>query len=64
MQVQIKFTVGGANSVCGGFSAGDMLRCSAAMAKHLVEDAKCAEYAATPANPPEVEAKRPRKTKE
>lgn len=44
MQTQIKFLVGGANSVCGGFVAGDILRCSEAFAKHLVEDVKCAKY--------------------
>lgn len=49
MQVQIKFIVGGANSICGGFSAGDTLRCSEAMAKHLVDDVKCAKYMEAPA---------------
>jgi len=44
MQTQIKFLVGGANSAIGGFSAGDILRCSQAFAKHLVEDVKCAKY--------------------
>ena len=44
MQTQIKFLVGGANSVCGGFVAGDILRCDSAFAKHLVEEVKCAKY--------------------
>ena len=48
MQTQIKFLVGGANSVCGGFVAGDMLRCDAAFAKHLVEEVKCAKYMDAP----------------
>jgi hypothetical protein len=44
MQVQIKFIVSGANSAFGGFVAGDILRCSQAFAKHLVEEVKCAKY--------------------
>lgn len=46
--MQIKFIIGGANSAFGGFSAGDTLRCSQEMAKHLVEDIKCAIYMDTP----------------
>lgn len=53
MQVEIKFIVGGANSVCGGFAAGDVMRCSEAMARHLVVDCGAAEYAhAKPAAEP------------
>ena len=67
MQTQIKFLVGGANSVCGGFAAGDILRCSQAFAKHLVEEVKCAKYmdapAAEPSHDPVVAPKR-RKAKE
>lgn len=37
MQVQIKFLVSGANSVYGGFSAGDTLRCPEAVAAHFVD---------------------------
>ena len=37
MQTQIKFLVGGANSLIGGFVNGDRLRVSAELAKHLVE---------------------------
>jgi len=44
VQTQIKFLVGGANSAIGGYSAGDILRCSQSFAKHLVEDVKCAKY--------------------
>lgn len=67
MQTQIKFLVGGANSAIGGFSAGDILRCSTAFAKHLVEEVKCAKYIEAP-EPKEVAqdvepAKRGRKAK-
>jgi len=61
MQTQIKFLVGGANSVCGGFVAGDILRCSAAFAKHLVEEVKCAKYTDTPAEQPEAPAEQPKR---
>lgn len=37
MQVQIKFINSGANSLFGAFVSGDKLRCTAAMARHLVE---------------------------
>ena len=57
MQVQIKFIVGGASSSVGGFSAGDTLRCHAEMAKHLVEDAKCAEYVVAEVAAKKVETK-------
>lgn len=46
--VKVKFIVGGANSAFGGFSAGDVLVCSEAMARHLVDDVKCAKYAEQP----------------
>lgn len=42
--VKVKFITNGANSAFGGFVAGDELRCSEAMAKHLVDDVKCAKY--------------------
>ena len=57
--VKIKFIVGGANSAFGGFSAGDMLTCSEAMAKHLVDGVKCAKYIAAPST--EVEDSKPLK---
>jgi hypothetical protein len=41
---KIQFTTNGANSLIGGFAAGDLLVCGAAMARHLVEEAKCARY--------------------
>ena len=42
--VKVKFITNGANSAFGGFCAGDELRCSEAMARHLVDDVKCAKY--------------------
>lgn len=45
--VKVKFITSGANSAFGGFSVGDVLVCSEAMAKHLVTDICCAKYMAT-----------------
>ena len=53
MQVQIKFTRQGGSPMTGEFSPGDTLRCDAALAKHLVDQAECARY---------VEAKKPAKS--
>ena len=61
MQVQIKFIVSGANSVCGGFVTGDTARIDAAFAKHLVDDAKCAEYVTAQPEAPAEEAAKPAK---
>jgi hypothetical protein len=66
--VQIKFTTFGATSASGSFGPGDVLRCSPEMARHLVEDAKCAKYVEAqqpaPAAPVAEEApKRGRKAK-
>jgi len=44
MQVQIKFTRQGGSPMTGEFSPGDTLRCDPALAKHLVDQAKCAKY--------------------
>jgi hypothetical protein len=44
MLVQVKFTVFGCCSAIGNFEPGDTARISAAMAKHLVEEARCAKY--------------------
>ena len=49
MQVQIKFTASGSSSATGNFAPGDLLRCSAEMARHLVEEAQCAQYTSPPA---------------
>lgn len=43
--VQIRFIRQGANSLIGGFSSGDLARVSEAFARHLVEEARVAEYA-------------------
>ncbi len=55
MQVQIKFKRTGSNSVYGSFTAGDILRCDAALAAHFVAEglAKYTEAA------PEKEAEQP-----
>lgn len=42
--VQIKFTTFGATSAGGSFAPGDLMRCHEDMAKHLVDEAKCAVY--------------------
>lgn len=60
MQVQIQFLAGGANSMIGGFCAGDVARVSAEMAKHLVEEVGIAKYIT--AQPAET-AKTPAKAK-
>jgi len=60
VQVQIKFTASGANSAIGGFVPGDLVRVSAAMAKHLVEEIRVAKYAeAAPAAEPEPQLDKP-----
>lgn len=55
----VKFKTFGSNSAFGSFSPGDVLRCGDALARHLVEEARVAEYAtqnasAAPAAAPEV----------
>lgn len=42
--VQVKFKTFGANSAFGSFAPGDTMRCSEAMAKHLVEEMLCAVF--------------------
>lgn len=42
--VQIKFKTFGATSAGGAFAPGDIMRCSEALADHLVNEAKCAVY--------------------
>ena len=56
MQVQIQFLAGGANSMIGGFCAGDVARVSAEMAKHLVEEVGIAKVAVL-ADPAPAQAK-------
>lgn len=58
--VKIRFTAQGSNAMVGGFSPGDQATIGEALAKHLVEEARVAEYVvAAPAAP----AKPPRKPK-
>lgn len=61
----VKFKTSGSNSAFGGFSPGDVLRCGDDMARHLVEEARVAEYvtqnayaasAAAPVETPEAES--------
>lgn len=65
--IQIKFTASGANSMIGSFARGDIARLSDTFARHLVEEARVAEYltptAATTETTagPRVDAKKPRK---
>ena len=42
--MRIKFIKQGANSAIGGFSIGDIFACGDALGRHLVEEAKVAEY--------------------
>ena len=61
MQVQIKFTASGSSSATGNFAPGDLLRCSADTARHLVEEAKCAQYVGqAPADEAQDQAAKPR----
>jgi hypothetical protein len=57
MQVQIRFTAGGSSALTGNFAPGDLLRCSAEHARHLVEEARCAAYVVAPAAPEEQPTK-------
>jgi hypothetical protein len=41
---KIKFTALGSSSAIGSFSPGDVARLPDDMARHLVEEARCAEY--------------------
>jgi hypothetical protein len=64
--VQVRFITFGASSAWGAFAPGDILRCSEETARHLVEEAKCAEYVhAKPAEADNTQAtRRGRKAKE
>lgn len=48
---QVKFTAQGSNSQLGGFSPGDTLRTSEAMAKHLVDQGVAVYMNAPPPKP-------------
>jgi hypothetical protein len=62
--IQIRFKASGANSMLGSFASGDIARVSETFARHLVEEARVAEYivatTASAANP-EKPAKAPRR---
>ena len=61
---RIRFTRGGSNTLVGNFANGDLFSCSDALARHLVEEARCAKYVepttATPAPAPSAQARRRR----
>lgn len=42
--IQIRFIAQGSNSLIGGFSSGDLARVGESLARHLVEEARVAEY--------------------
>lgn len=48
MQVQIRFTAQGSNTYVGGFTHGDVARVGEALARHLVDEARVAEYVLPP----------------
>jgi hypothetical protein len=55
---RIRFIAQGSNSLVGGFSHGDLLMCSDALAAHLVNEAGVAEYVKAQ-QPTEAEAPAP-----
>lgn len=61
--VQVRFKTSGANSMLGGFASGDHARVSEAFARHLVEEARVAEYVAAPAAVAVQKQPKPKRTK-
>lgn len=51
---KVRFVAFGSNTQFGSFAPGDVLTCSEALARHLVNEIGCARYVETPA-----ETKRP-----
>ena len=49
---RIRFKRGGSNTIVGNFANGDLLNCPDALARHLVEEARCAAYVEPQAPPP------------
>ena len=49
--MRIKFKRFGSNTAVGSFQPGDVLTCGDAMARHLVEEAKVAEFMEPKAEP-------------
>lgn len=60
---KIQFTTNGANSLIGGFASGDLLVCAPALARHLVEEARCARYVVPAGEEPAAPAPAPAPTK-
>jgi hypothetical protein len=56
---RIRFTCQGSNSAIGGFSQGDVFTCSEALAEHLVNQARVAEYMQPIAPPPSQPSTKP-----
>ena len=48
MATRIRFTAQGSNSLLGGFSPGDLATVGRDFARHLVEEARVAEYLEAP----------------
>lgn len=61
MLTKIRFTATGCCSAIGNFSSGDLARVSVELARHLVEEARCAKY--DEASPPEPVVEAPRRTR-
>lgn len=58
--IAVKFTASGANSLLGGFSAGDIARVEDALARHLVDEIGVAKYLdAAPAVPAAGQPQKP-----
>lgn len=58
---RIRFTRQGSNTIVGNFGNGDTLQCNDALARHLVEEARCAAYtdaAAVQQTPPPSKQRR------
>ena len=58
MLARIRFTKFGSNSAIGNFAPGDVMRCDAGMARHLVDEAGVAVYT-EPAQPAPAAAPAP-----
>lgn len=54
--VQIRFIAQGSNSLIGGFTSGDLARVGPELARHLVEEAKVAQYVTAEAPRREAQA--------
>lgn len=64
MGTRIRFVAQGANSLLGGFSPGDTATVGHELARHLVEEARVAQYLEAPSQAtvePEKKARRSRR---